>query len=45
MSEGDPQVLTSMLATAPPLPRKVMPFLAPRVYRRYAHTVHGAPTP
>ena len=45
MHEGDPQVLTDMLRTAPLVPRLLMPRIAPRVYARYARRVHGTATP
>ncbi|NMO89964.1 hemerythrin domain-containing protein [Actinomycetospora sp. TBRC 11914] len=43
--EGDPDVLASMLASAPALPRAVVPRIAPRVYARHAARVHGTPRP
>lgn len=45
MYEGDPEVIRSMLAHAPLLPRLLMPVLAPRAYARYARRVHGTATP
>jgi hypothetical protein len=43
--EGDPEVLTDMLRTAPPLPRLLLPRIAPRVYARRAIQVHGTARP
>ncbi|MDQ2795878.1 MAG: hemerythrin domain-containing protein [Actinomycetota bacterium] len=43
--EGDPAVLTDMLAMAPPIPRKLLPLIAPRVYARRARRVHGSARP
>lgn len=43
--EGDPDVLRNMLATAPPLPRLLLPRIAPRVYARRAAKIHGTPHP
>jgi hemerythrin-like domain-containing protein len=43
--EGDPDVLAGMLATAPALPRLVVPRVAPRVYARRAVQVYGTPRP
>lgn len=45
MYGADPARIRDMLAHAPLLPRLVMPYLAPRVYARYARRVHGTPTP
>lgn len=42
MYEGDPSVISNMLSHAPMLPRLVMPFVAPRTYRRYARRLYGA---
>jgi hemerythrin-like domain-containing protein len=43
--EGDPDVLRAMLATAPPVPRALLPRIAPRVYARRATQVHGTARP
>jgi hemerythrin-like domain-containing protein len=43
--EGDPAVLKDMLSVAPPVPRMLLPHLAPRVYGRRAKLVHGTRTP
>lgn len=43
--EGDPVVLRSMLASAPVVPRLLIPLIAPRVYARRAREVHGAARP
>lgn len=43
--EGDPEVLTAMLASAPAVPRLVVPRIAPRLYARRAARVHGTRTP
>lgn len=43
--EGDPAVLTDMLAMAPPVPRRLLPLIAPRVYARRARRVHGSARP
>jgi hypothetical protein len=43
--EGDPHVLTTMLRSAPPPVRAIVPLLAPRVYARYAKRIHGTPRP
>jgi iron-sulfur cluster repair protein YtfE (RIC family) len=43
--EGDPHVLASMLASAPPPVRLLLPHLARRAYRRHAIAIHGTPTP
>jgi hypothetical protein len=45
MYQGDPDVISSMLAHAPLLPRLLMPILGPRSYARYARTVHGTAKP
>jgi Hemerythrin HHE cation binding domain len=45
MYQGDPQVISSMLAHAPVLPRLLMPVLGPRAYARYARRVHGTTKP
>lgn len=43
--EGDPAVLATMLRSAPPPVRVVVPMLAPRVYARYAERIHGTRRP
>ena len=43
--EGDPEVLTTMLHSAPPPARAIVPLLAPRIYARYAKRIHGTPRP
>lgn len=43
--EGDPEVLASMLASAPLPARLLVPRFARRAYRRHAIAVHGTPTP
>ncbi|HET6968846.1 MAG TPA: hemerythrin domain-containing protein [Ornithinibacter sp.] len=43
--QGDPEVIAMMLSHAPAPARLLMPFLAPRAFRRYATRVHGTPTP
>ena len=43
--EGDPEVLRTMLQSAPPPVRVIVPLLAPRVYARYAKRIHGTPRP
>lgn len=43
--EADPVVLGQMLRSAPPLPRRVLPIAAPRLYARRARRVHGTPAP
>jgi hemerythrin-like domain-containing protein len=43
--EGDPVVLASMLHTAPPPVRFLVPRLAPRAYARHARRVHGTSRP
>jgi hemerythrin-like domain-containing protein len=45
MYHGDPDVVAVILAQAPMLPRLLLPYLAPRVYARYARRIHGTPTP
>ncbi|HXT44533.1 MAG TPA: ester cyclase [Pseudonocardiaceae bacterium] len=45
MYEGDPEVISSMLAHAPLLPRLLMPVLGPRAYARYARRLHRTVTP
>ena len=43
--EGDPEVVTGMLADAPAPVRALLPRLARRSFRRYALRVHGTATP
>lgn len=43
--EGDPAVLTDMLRSAPPVPRTLLPLLAPRIYARRAKRIHGTAKP
>jgi len=43
--EGDPEVLATMLHSAPVLVRLVIPRVAPRVYARRAAAVYGTPRP
>jgi hypothetical protein len=45
MYEGDPQVITVMLASAPWPVRTLVPPLGRRAYARYALKVHGTRTP
>jgi hemerythrin-like domain-containing protein len=45
MYEGDPAVLRTMLASAPAVPRTVVPRIAPWVYARYARRIHGTSRP
>jgi hypothetical protein len=45
MYQADPEVIRGILAHAPLLPRLLMPYLAPRVYARYAQRLHGTTTP
>jgi iron-sulfur cluster repair protein YtfE (RIC family) len=45
MYEGNPEVISSMLAHAPLLPRLLMPVLGPGAYARYARQLHGTATP
>lgn len=45
MYEGDPEVLTSMLAHAPAVPRVLLPRIAPVVHARRCRLVHGTPRP
>ncbi|HRE01504.1 MAG TPA: hemerythrin domain-containing protein, partial [Ilumatobacteraceae bacterium] len=42
--EGEPEVLASMLATAPTLVRRLLPVFARRAYRRHSHQIHGGPS-
>ena len=43
--EGDPEVLRAMLASAPAVPRLLLPRIAPRAYARRAAQVHGTSRP
>ncbi|AEA28529.1 Hemerythrin HHE cation binding domain protein [Pseudonocardia dioxanivorans CB1190] len=43
--EGDAAVLRAMLASAPPVPRALLPVIAPRIYARRARRIHGTATP
>ncbi|WP_018331234.1 hemerythrin domain-containing protein [Actinomycetospora chiangmaiensis] len=43
--EGDPEVLATMLAAAPALPRAIVPRIAPRIYARRAVRIHGTARP
>ena len=43
--QGDPEVIAMMLSHAPAPARLLMPFMAPRAFRRYATRVHGTATP
>ena len=43
--EGDHEVLATMLHSAPPPARAIVPLLAPRIYARYAKRIHGTPRP
>lgn len=43
--EGNPEVLATMLHSAPLPARAIVPLLAPRVYARYAKRIHGTPRP
>jgi hypothetical protein len=45
MYQGNPEVISSMLAHAPMLPRLLMPVLGPRAYACYARRVHGTTKP
>lgn len=45
MYEGDPEIVATILAAAPALPRLLMPHLAPRAYARYARRVYKTATP
>lgn len=45
MYEGDPEIVATILAAAPVLPRLLMPRLAPRAYARYARRVYGTARP
>jgi hemerythrin-like domain-containing protein len=43
--EGDATVLRGMLSAAPPVPRALLPVVAPRVYARRARQIHRTATP
>jgi hypothetical protein len=43
--EGDPEVLATMLDSAPAPVRVVVPRIAPRIYARHAARVYGTPRP
>lgn len=43
--EGDPVVLRAMLQSAPALPRRILPRIAPRVYAARAKKVYGTTRP
>ena len=43
--EGDPDVVTDMLHSAPPPARVMVPLIAPRIYARHAKRIHGSPRP
>jgi hemerythrin-like domain-containing protein len=43
--EGEPTVLRDMLASAPALPRILLPRLAPRIYARRARQIHQSSRP
>jgi hemerythrin-like domain-containing protein len=43
--EGDPAVLRDVLASAPAVPRLLLPRIAPRAYARRAAQVHGTSRP
>jgi hypothetical protein len=45
MHDGDPEVVTIMLAPAPPPVRLLVPRLGRRAYRKHALRVHGTATP
>ena len=45
MYEGDPEIVATILAAAPALPRLLMPRLAPRAYARHARRVYKTATP
>lgn len=45
MYQGNPEVISTILAHAPLLPRLLMPVLGPRTYARYARRVHGTTKP
>lgn len=39
-SLAEPEVVTLMLSTAPPVPRRVMPLLGPRLYKGYSKNLY-----
>jgi hemerythrin-like domain-containing protein len=43
--DGDPEVVEMMLASAPLIVRKLVPWLARRAFRRHSLKVHGTATP
>ena len=43
--EGDPAVIATMLQAAPPVPRMLLPRIAPRLYARRCQTIHGTARP
>jgi len=45
MYEGDPEIVATILAAAPALPRLLMPRLAPRAYARHARRVYKTAAP
>lgn len=45
MYEGDREVLAGMIGRTPPVPRFLLPRLAPRAYARRARRIHDTPTP
>ena len=45
MYEGDPEIVATIFAAAPALPRLLMPRLAPRAYARHARRVYKTATP
>ncbi|MBV8994943.1 MAG: hemerythrin domain-containing protein [Pseudonocardiales bacterium] len=45
MYQGNPEVISAILAHAPLLPRLLMPALGPQTYARYARRVHGTTKP
>jgi hypothetical protein len=44
MKDGDPEVVTGMLANAPLVPRLLLPFIGPRASTGYARRVYGSVT-
>jgi hypothetical protein len=45
MYQGDAEVLAAMIGRTPPVPRLLLPRLAPRAYARRARRIHGTATP
>ncbi len=43
--EGDPEVMREMLSHAPFMARLIVPFVAPRAFKKYATKVYGTPSP